>query len=96
MCFFGQGRENGVELQIGYIKPKDQEGKATTDNGVTLCARHNFQKKNYTQTESGKRFFTRLYQEAKANNDKQLEDFCIQILEVYEKNKVNVHVVWEK
>ncbi len=55
--FCGRGREHGVELQVGYIKPKDQGGKATIDNGVTLCAQHNFQKKNYSQTESGKRFF---------------------------------------
>ena len=92
----GRGRENGVELQVDHIKPKDQGGKATIENGETLCAQHNFQKKNYKQTESGKRFFIRLYEAAKANNDKQLEDFCRQILEVYEKNDVNGHIVWER
>lgn len=92
----GRGKENGVELQVDHIKPKDQGGKATIKNGETLCAQHNFQKKNYKQTESGKRFFIRLYEAAKANNDKQLQDFCSQILEVYEKNKVNGHIVWEK
>jgi predicted restriction endonuclease len=92
----GRGRENGVELQVDHIKPKDQGGKATIDNGETLCAQHNFQKKNYKQTESGKRFFIRLYELAKVNNDKQLQDFCCQILEVYEKNNVNGHIVWEK
>ena len=92
----GRGRENGIELQVDHIKPKDQGGKATLENGETLCAQHNFQKKNYKQTESGKRFFLRLYEAAKANNDKQLEDFCRQILEVYEKNNVNGHIVWTR
>jgi 5-methylcytosine-specific restriction endonuclease McrA len=92
----GRGRENGVELQVDHIKPKDQGGKATIENGETLCAQHNFQKKNYKQTESGKKFFIHLYEAAKANNDKQLQDFCNQILEVYEKNKVNGHIIWKK
>jgi hypothetical protein len=92
----GRGKENGVELQVDHIKPKDQGGRATIENGETLCAQHNFQKKNYKQTESGKRFFIRLYEAAKANNDKSLQEFCKQILEVYEKNNVNGHIIWEK
>jgi len=92
----GRGVGDGVEIQVDHIKPKDRGGKATIENGETLCAQHNFQKKNYKQTESGKRFFLRLYEAAKANNDKQLEDFCRQILEVYEKNNVNGHIVWTR
>ena len=70
--------------------------KAEIENGETLCAQHNFQKKNYKQTESGKRFFIRLYEAVKKNRDKPLIDFCTQILEVYEKNGVNSHIVWER
>ncbi|MCW4030444.1 MAG: HNH endonuclease [Candidatus Bathyarchaeota archaeon] len=92
----GRGRENGVELQVDHIKPKDQGGKATIDNGETLCAQHNFQKKNYKQTESGKKYFIRLYEKSKAIEDSQTMDFCRQILEVYEKNKVNGHIEWKK
>ena len=92
----GRGEEHGVELQVDHIKPKDQGGKAEIENGQTLCAQHNFQKKNYKQTESGKRFFIRLYAAAKKNRDKTLQDFCAQILEVYESNGVNGHIVWKK
>ena len=92
----GRGVAEGVELQVDHIKPKDQGGKAEINNGETLCAQHNFQKKNYKQTESGKRFFIRLYEAAKINNDPQMQDFCRQILEVYEKNNVNGHIVWKK
>ena len=92
----GRGIKDGVDLQVDHIKPKDQGGKATIENGETLCAQHNFIKKNYKQTESGKKFFIRLYELAKKNNDKAMVDFCSQVLEVYEKNGVNGHIVWER
>lgn len=92
----GRGLADGVELQVDHIRPKDKGGKAEIENGQTLCAQHNFQKKNYKQTESGKRYFIRLYEVAKKNKDKGLMDFCRQVLEVYEKNDVNGHIVWEK
>ncbi len=94
MC--GLGKENGVELQVDHVKAKDKGGKAEIENGETLCAQHNFQKKNYKQTESGKRYFIRLYEAAKKNNDKALMDFCAEILEVYEKRGVNGQIVWQK
>ena len=47
--------QDGVELQVDHIKPKDKGGKATFENGQTLCATHNFRKKNYRQTETGKK-----------------------------------------
>lgn len=56
----GRGIKDGVELQVDHIKPKAQSGKATLENGETLCAQHNFQKKNYAQTESAKKYFIRL------------------------------------
>jgi len=92
----GRGPKDGVELQVDHIRSKDDGGKAEIENGETLCAQHNFQKKNYKQTESGKRFFIRLYELAKAKNDNNLKDFCAEVLEVYEKNGVNGHIVWKK
>jgi hypothetical protein len=92
----GRGIKDGVELQVDHIKSKDQGGKATIDNGQTLCAQHNFQKKNYKQTESAKRYFIHLYQMAKAINDIQTQKFCAEILEVYERNKVNDHIAWSR
>lgn len=92
----GNGIKEGVELHVDHIKPKDSGGKANLENGQTLCAQHNFQKKNLKQTESGKKMFIRLYEQAKALGDEKMVDFCIQILEVYEKNNINGHIVWEK
>ncbi len=92
----GKGKEDGIDLQIDHIKPKDKGGKATIINGQTLCASHNFRKKNYKQTETGKKMFIRLYEQAKAIEDFQTMDFCAEILEVFEKNEVNGHIEWKK
>src|SRR3989338_5026737 len=64
----GKGRENGVELHIDHIKPKDLGGEASIENGQTLCAQHNFIKKNLKQTETGKKMYIRLYELAKSEN----------------------------
>ena len=92
----GLGWEDGVDLQIDHIKPKDLGGKATIENGQTLCAQHNFRKKNYKQTETGKKMFIRLYELAKTVGDTETQSFCSQILEVFEKNDVNGHIEWKK
>jgi len=92
----GRGKEDGVELQIDHIKPKDLGGKATIENGQTLCAQHNFKKKNYKQTETGKKMFIRLYELAKSVDDVEMQSFCSQVLEVFEKNGVNGHIEWKK
>ncbi len=92
----GRGKADGVEIQADHIKPKELGGKAEISNGQTLCAQHNFQKKYYKQTETGKRMFIRLYELAKANNDKQLIKFCEEVLQVYEENNINGHIVWKR
>ena len=92
----GRGKAGGVEIQADHIKPKELGGKAEISNGQTLCAQHNFQKKHYKQTETGKRMFIRLYELAKVNNDKELIKFCGDVLQVYEKNNINGHIVWKK
>jgi len=92
----GKGREDGVELQVDHIKPKDLGGKATIENGQTLCATHNFRKKNLGQTETGKKMFIRLYELAKSIGDTETQKFCADILEVFEKSGVNGHIEWKK
>ncbi|MGX2982447.1 HNH endonuclease [Helicobacter sp. 23-1045] len=92
----GLGKNEGVELHIDHIKPKDLGGKATLQNGQTLCARHNFLKKNLKQTETGKKMFIRMLETAKEADDKELIAFLNEVLEVYEKHNINGHIVWKK
>lgn len=92
----GMGRREGVEVQVDHIVPKDLGGKATFENGETLCARHNYLKKNYKQTESGKRMFIQMLGAAKRLGDKEMISFLEDILAVYEKHHINGHIVWKK
>lgn len=92
----GKGLQDGIELQADHIKPKSRGGKATIKNGQTLCAMHNFRKKNYNQTETGKKMFIRLYESAKDIGDDKTMKFCAKILEIFEKHNMNGHIVWKK
>ncbi len=92
----GRGREDGVELQVDHIKSRYEGGKAIVENGQTLCAQHNFIKKNLNQTETGKKMFIRLYELAKSEKNEELTKFCADILETYEKHHINGHVIWNK
>lgn len=92
----GMGKKESVELHIDHIKPKDLGGKATLENGQTLCAKHNFLKKNLKQTETGKKMFLRMLESAKNANEKELIDFLEDVLKVYEKHNINGHIVWKR
>jgi len=92
----GMGIKEGVELHVDHIKPKDFGGKATIDNGQTLCSRCNFLKKNLKQTESGKKMFIRMYKMAKNDKNREVLKFCEDVLNVYEKYNINGHIEWER
>lgn len=94
MC--GKGRKEGMEIHADHIIPKDKGGKATIENGQTLCSQHNFLKKNLNQTETGKKMYIHLYELTKSKNEKVLFEFCKAILEIYEKFGINGHIVWKK
>lgn len=96
MVICGRGDKDGVEIHVDHIKAKDNGGKATIENGKTLCSQHNFLKKNLKQTETGKKMFIRLYELAKTEKNEELIKFCKDILEVYEKNNINGHIEWKK
>lgn len=92
----GASQNEGIELHVDHIKPKDKGGRATLENGQTLCATHNFRKKNLGQTETGKKMFIHLHALAKLSQDKKLEKFCYAILKTYEKHAINCHILWKK
>ena len=92
----GRGIKDGVDIHADHIKPKDFGGKATFENGQTLCGQHNMLKKNFKQTETGKKFFIRLYELSKKEGNKPLLKFCSEVLDVYERNNINGHIKWKK
>jgi len=87
-----RGREDGVELCADHILSKDKGGTNTIANGQTLCTEHNLLKKNYSQTEAGKKYFIKLYEQAVSKADKRMIEFCEQVFDVYNKHHVNTHI----
>jgi len=92
----GRGPQNGYEIHADHIIPKDLGGKAEISNGQTLCSIHNFRKKNYKQTETGKKMFIHLYELSKEIGDKNTMRFCEEVLETFEKHHVNDHIDWNR
>ncbi len=88
----GRGVDDGVELVVDHIKPKDKGGTNDIENGQTLCMEHNLMKKNYSQTEAGKRYFIRMYEKALAVNDKKMINFCRAVFDVYDEFGINGHI----
>jgi len=88
----GRGKEDGIEICADHRKPKDKGGDNTVDNGQTLCMEHNLLKKNYSQTEAGKKYFIKLYEQAIANGDIRVVNFCKCVFECYNKHGINGHI----
>jgi len=49
-------------------------------------------KKNYSQTEAGKRYFIRMYEKAVENNDERMIKFCKAVFDVYDQFDINGHI----
>jgi hypothetical protein len=88
----GRGPKDGVEICADHIRPKDKGGTNTLDNGQTLCMEHNLMKKNYSQTEAGKRYFIKIYKKALAEKDKKIIDFCKCVFNCYDIHRINSHI----
>ena len=87
-----RGKEDGVEICADHRKPKDKGGDNSIENGQTLCMEHNLMKKNYSQTEAGKRFIIKIYEQAVAIGDKRMIDFCKCLFDCYDIHGINGHV----
>ena len=86
------GKEDGVEIHADHKKPKDKGGDSSFENGQVLCTKHNNLKKNYSQTEAGKRFFVHTYEMAKENQDEPMIALCESVFDAYEEFDMNGHV----
>jgi len=92
----GKGKAEGMEIQADHILPKDKGGKATLENGQTLCSKHNFLKKNFNQTEFAKRIFIKLYNASKSCNNKEMTEFSAEVLKAFEEYGIDDQIKWEK
>lgn len=92
----GLGVKDGLELHVDHLIAKDKGGKAEISNGQTLCSIHNFRKKNYGQTETGKKMFIRLQELSAEIGDEKILEFCEEVLKVYDRLGINGHIEWTK
>lgn len=88
----GRGKKDGVEICADHRIPKDKGGSNTADNGQTLCTEHNLMKKNYSQTEAGKKYFIKIYEAAIAIGDERMIKFCKDVFDVYDEHGINGHI----
>ena len=91
----GVTAEEGADLQVDHIKPRSRGGTSTVENGQVLCSVHNYRKRAYNQTETGKRMFINLRNLAESENDSELIAFIDHILRVYDKHNINSHIEWK-
>lgn len=88
----GLGREHGINIAVDHKVPRDKGGSKDIENGQTLCYKHNAMKKNYSQTEAGKRFIIEIYNTAVKGDDKKMIAFCQSVFDVYDEHDVNGHI----
>ena len=88
----GLGREHGINIAVDHKVPRDKGGSKDIENGQTLCYKHNAMKKNYSQTEAGKRFVIEMYNTAVKINDARMIAFCQSVFDVYDEHDVNGHI----
>lgn len=83
----GKGKKEGAELHIDHIKPKDWGGKATIDNGQTLCSACNILKKRYGVNDLLRKYSKKMLKIAIENNDGPMISFFNDIINVIEKHE---------
>lgn len=88
----GRSEKSGITLVVDHIKPKDKGGTNDISNGQVLCMEHNLLKKNYSQTEAGKRYFIKTYEKAVEKNDQKMIKFCKEIFDIYNHFEINGHI----
>ena len=92
----GKGKAEGMEIQADHILPKDKGGRATFENGQTLCSKHNFLKKNFSQTEFAKRVFIKLYDVSVSSKNQEMIKFSKEVLMLFEKYHIDDQIKWQQ
>jgi hypothetical protein len=85
------GEKMGLKFVQTILSPKIK-AVTTLRIMVKLCAWNILIKKNYSQTEAGKRYFINIYKQSIAKGDEKMIKFCKDILDIYNKHMINGHI----
>jgi len=83
----GRGLKEGMELHADHRTSKDDGGKATLDNGQTLCSQHNIMKKRYGTYDFLGKYSEKTLAIAKKHNDTEVINLFEDLLKVIKKHK---------
>lgn len=86
LCY--KGKREGVDLHVDHIIPKDLGGKATLDNGQTLCSACNILKKRYGVNDLLEKYSEKMLKIAKKSHDNLMIALFEDIKRVLEKHKL--------
>lgn len=86
ICQFGDRKSR--DLVVDHIIPKPKGGKATLENGMTLCTRCNNIKSNHDVRSFGKKMFEKFLKTAIKKKLKKEINFFKEILSVFEKHSM--------
>ena len=85
-CQFGS--KNSRDLVVDHMTPKPKGGRATLENGMTLCTRCNNIKSNHAVLSFGKKMFEKFLKTAIKKKLKKEINFFNEILSVFEKHSM--------
>lgn len=83
-----RGLKEGMELHADHRTSKDDGGKATLDNGQTLCSQHNIMKKRYGTTDFLDKYSEKMLEIAKKHNDAEAINLFEDLLKVIKKHNI--------
>ena len=85
----GMGNKRSRDLVADHIIPRPKNGKATYENGMTLCTRCNNIKRDYGGLSFGKKMFEKHLTLAEKKNDINHINFLKEVLGVFKKFNQN-------
>ncbi len=85
----GATEKGGANLTADHIRSQDRGGEATLENGMCLCTTCENRKSKLGIYEHGKKVFQKALEVAKREDMKEDINFLEEVLQVFEKHKMN-------
>lgn len=84
----GITEKQGGILTADHIKPQDENGQPTLENGMCLCTKCENIKSNYKVNDFGLKMYKKYLRVAKRENDLENVNFFEELIQIFEKYKL--------